>query len=54
MELPAHLKTLVSKLEAQEAAFEAMGGTPMHKIYKQQEENMKNNPDHILHAFIGN
>jgi hypothetical protein len=51
--LPKHLQDLVNKLNEQEAALEALGVTPMHKIVAQQQKNMDANPNHILHAYIG-
>jgi len=47
--LPKHLQSTVNKYEAKLKAF---GIKPMSQILKEQEENMKNNPFHILHAYV--
>ncbi len=48
--LPPHLKRMLSQHEEK---LEAFGITPMHKILEDQKKNMEDNPDHILHAFVG-
>lgn len=48
--LPKHLQETVAKYETKLKQF---GIKPMSQILKDQEENMKDNPFHVLHAYTG-
>lgn len=48
-QLPAHLQKVVNNHEAK---LEEFGIKPMYKILEEQKENMDNNPDHVLHAYV--
>ena len=48
--LPKHLQDCI---DTHEAKLKDFGIKPMYKIHEEQKENMAENPNHVLHAWVG-